>query len=178
MKKFTLILLSSIALASPVFASEAKVTLQGTTPDSKVTGEGILTEEQTGLHVKLSVENVPPGKHGIHFHENGSCDEQGKAAGGHFNPNKVDHGYLPKDGDMHAHAGDMGNIEVGADGRGTLDIVMPGVTLTKGQHAVDGKAIILHEKTDDFAQPTGNSGGRIGCGVINTIETKESDGTT
>jgi Cu-Zn family superoxide dismutase len=31
---------------------------------------------------------------------------------------------------------------------------------------VGGRAIILHEKMDDFSQPTGNAGGRIGCGTI------------
>jgi Cu-Zn family superoxide dismutase len=28
--------------------------------------------------------------------------------------------------------------------------------------------VILHEKEDDFGQPTGNAGGRIGCGVIHS----------
>jgi Cu-Zn family superoxide dismutase len=32
---------------------------------------------------------------------------------------------------------------------------------------VVGKSIIVHTSADDFAtQPTGNAGGRIGCGVI------------
>jgi Cu-Zn family superoxide dismutase len=33
---------------------------------------------------------------------------------------------------------------------------------------VVGKALVLHEKPDDVTtQPSGNSGARIGCGVIN-----------
>jgi len=35
-----------------------------------------------------------------------------------------------------------------------------------------GKSVIVHEKTDDFSQPTGNAGGRIGCGIIEPVETK------
>ena len=30
----------------------------------------------------------------------------------------------------------------------------------------DGASIIVHAKKDDGGQPTGNAGGRIGCGVI------------
>ena len=110
--------------------------------------------------------NVPPGKHGFHVHENGSCAEMGKAAGGHFNPDHVQHGFLPKDGYMNAQAGDMGNIEVGTDGTGILKLFMPGLTLKDGKYAVTGKSVILHEKEDDFSQPVGNAGSRIGCGII------------
>jgi Cu-Zn family superoxide dismutase len=32
---------------------------------------------------------------------------------------------------------------------------------------VIGKSIIVHAKADDFTtQPTGNAGGRVGCGVV------------
>jgi Cu-Zn family superoxide dismutase len=65
-----------------------------------------------------------------------------------------------------AHAGDMGNIEIGENGSGTLIVFMPGLSLSQGEANVTGKAVILHEQEDDFGQPTGNAGGRIGCGVI------------
>ncbi|MBI3323135.1 MAG: superoxide dismutase family protein, partial [Candidatus Omnitrophica bacterium] len=32
-----------------------------------------------------------------------------------------------------------------------------------------GRSLILHEKVDDFGQPLGNAGGRIGCGVIRIV---------
>ncbi|MBF0489589.1 MAG: superoxide dismutase family protein [Candidatus Omnitrophica bacterium] len=142
------------------------VILKGTASDSEISGTVNLIEENGGIAVEARVQNVPPGKHGFHIHENGSCAEMGKAAGGHFNPDKVEHGFMPQMGSMHAHAGDMGNIEVGKDGTGTLKIFMKGLTLKEGKYAVAGKSIILHEKEDDFSQPTGNAGGRIGCGVI------------
>jgi Cu-Zn family superoxide dismutase len=62
----------------------------------------------------------------------------------------------------------MGNIEVNPKGSGKATVVLPGVSLTGtgGTPSVEGRAIILHEKADDFGQPTGNAGGRIGCGII------------
>jgi Cu-Zn family superoxide dismutase len=164
----TLVLtLSILSLPVLVWAADGKAVIKGTAADSKISGEATLTEGKDGLTLVANVANVPPGKHGFHIHEKGTCDDMGKAAGGHFNPDKVSHGYLPKDGAMHAHAGDMGNIDIAADGTGTYKLFLPGLTLTEGNYAVAGKAIILHEKEDDFTtQPTGNAGGRIGCGVI------------
>jgi len=157
---------------STVFAETGKAVIQGTSAGSKVSGTAKLTDTRQGLKVVVNVAGVPPGKHGLHIHEKGACGDQGKAAGGHFNPAKVPHGFLPKDGPTKAHAGDMGNIDVGPNGSGKLAVVLPGVSLkgTGGTPSVDGRAIILHEKVDDFGQPTGNAGGRIGCGVIETTK--------
>ena len=76
------------------------------------------------------------------------------------------HGLLPKDGHDNAHTGDMGNIEIDESGNGTLVIFLPGLSLTEAQKNIAGKAVILHSKEDDFGQPTGNAGSRIGCGQI------------
>jgi Cu-Zn family superoxide dismutase len=64
------------------------------------------------------------------------------------------------------HAGDFGNLTVDASGKGALHTVVPGLTLSRAPVAVAGHAMVLHEKADDFSQPVGNAGGRIGCGVI------------
>jgi len=65
------------------------------------------------------------------------------------------------------HLGDLGNITISPDGKGTLDIVAPGANLKEGDpNSFLGRAIIVHEKQDDGAQPTGNAGGRIGCAEI------------
>ena len=112
------------------------------------------------------MSGVSAGTHGLHIHEAGDCSGGGSAAGSHFNPDGVSHGFLPQDGSAKAHPGDMGNIEVGQDGSGSLNLTLPGVHLASGPYAVAGRAIVLHEKVDDFGQPTGNAGGRIGCGPI------------
>jgi Cu-Zn family superoxide dismutase len=126
-----------------------------------------LQEAAGGLRVTAQVRHAPPGRHGFHIHEGSSCAEAGQAAGGHFNPDAAPHGDLRRSGVRGAHAGDLGNLEVGPDGRGAYAALLPGLALAEGPRAVAGRAIILHADADDLSsQPTGNAGGRIGCGLI------------
>ena len=167
MKKIGILVLGSwLVVTGNAWAAKAKAEIRGTSPDSPVSGTATFEDTDKGLAVNVEVMNVSPGLHGFHIHEKGSCDDKGNAAGGHYNPAGVQHGLLPKDGFTGAHAGDFGNIEVGADGKGTLQLVVPDLTIQGGKYDVAGHAVILHEKEDDFGQPTGNAGGRIGCGVI------------
>ena len=141
--------------------------LHGTQADSPIAGVVKFTETEEGLLVEAEVFNVPnPGKHGFHIHNFGSCEDAGNAAGGHYNPTGAQHGLLSKDGHAKAHAGDMGNIEIDQNGQGKLSLVLSEIGLTSGKYNVAGRAVILHEKEDDFGQPTGNAGGRIACGTI------------
>jgi Cu-Zn family superoxide dismutase len=132
---------------------------------SKLTGKAVLTETEGGVHVVLTLEGVEPGEHGAHVHEKGDCSApDGASAGGHFNPMSKDHG-LP--GADKRHLGDLGNITIGKDGKGSLDITAPGANLKATDTAsFVGRAIIVHAKKDDGGQPVGNAGGRVGCGVI------------
>ena len=151
---------------SSACAESGNADLSATQLGSAVLGAATLTDTPSGLHVVVQVANVRPGTHGLHIHQYGSCGNEGKAAGGHYNPSRVKHGFLPQDGFRGAHAGDLGNIEVGADGTGTLDLTLKDLRLSGGKYSVGGRAIILHETVDDFSQPVGNAGGRIGCGPI------------
>ncbi len=145
----------------------ARAVIEATVEDSKVTGRVDFVETGGGLQVVVTLSNVTPaGKHGIHVHENGSCDEGGKAAGGHFNPGGKPHGFLVTDGHDKAHVGDMGNIEINDKGEGALVVFLPDLSLTEGKNNITARAVILHAKEDNFGQPTGNAGGRIGCGEI------------
>ena len=167
--KVKLAFLSVIGLtliSSNAWAAEATALIKATTEGSALSGVVLFVEKGEGLEITVNVAGVSLGKHAFHIHENGSCDDMGKAAGSHYNPDAVEHGLIMKDGFTHAHAGDFGNIEVGEDGTGTLSFFVPGLTLTGEKHNVSGKGFILHEKEDDFGQPTGNAGGRIGCGII------------
>ena len=155
-----------LVVCAPAFAETGKAMIQGTAEGSPIAGTAIFADTDQGLHITVQVAHVPPGLHGLHVHQFGSCQDAGKAAGGHYNPDEVKHGYLPKDGFMGAHAGDLGNIEIGPDGSGTLDLTLPDLSLNSELYNVGGRAVILHEKPDDFSQPTGNAGGRIGCGPI------------
>lgn len=146
----------------PVPTADIKPTQEGST----ISGKAAFIETNEGFKISVFIAGAPPGKHGFHIHEKGDCSDAGDAAGGHFNPDAVPHGDLLKDGFQHAHAGDLGNIEIGPDGRGALEKIIPGLTLEKGKYGVAGRALIVHEKEDDFDQPTGNAGGRIACAVI------------
>ena len=152
-------------------ADTGRAVIRGTSEGSSVSGTATVTDTPEGLTVSIQVAGAAPGQHGWHIHQFGECGDGGNAAGGHYNPDGVPHGFLPKDGLAKAHPGDLGNIEVGPDGAGSLTVTLPGVTLHSGTYSVAGRAIILHEQVDDFGQPTGNAGGRIGCGPI--LLTKE-----
>jgi Cu-Zn family superoxide dismutase len=125
---------------------------------------------QTGEDVRVlaEVRGMPAGAHGIHLHAVGRCEGSDfTSAGGHFNPANRKHGLQNPEG---PHAGDMPNIQVGADGTGRLDYVSRAVTLGAGPTSVfdqDGTALVVHAGPDDQrTDPAGNSGGRIACGVI------------
>lgn len=160
----TLIMLGM--LQQTCFAQTARATLQGTSPGSIISGKIILTETEEGLSVSAEVSGVPAGEHGFHIHQFGSCDDAGKAAGGHYNPDQAKHGDLLKDGHAGAHAGDLGNILVSSNRTGSLQKILPQLTLSDGPYSVAGRAFILHADPDNYGQPTGNAGSRIGCGTI------------
>lgn len=167
-----LIMTASRQLQAQPAPTRAVAAVSATDPKSTLIGTVQFTESQNGLLVEANLLNVPPGKHGFHIHEKGSCADAGKAAGGHFNPSGAPHGHLMHDGHRKAHAGDMGNIEINENGTGSLSTTLPEVGLKNGKYKVAGLSVILHEKADDFGQPTGNAGGRIGCGIIEVQESK------
>lgn len=147
-------------------AASAKAAIKGTAEGSALSGTVNLVETANGLRIEAAISGAPKGKKGFHIHENGSCDDFGKAAGGHFNPDGHHHGNAVEKGIEKAHAGDLGNIKINRSGKGKLSVFLPGLNLAEGPYNVMGKAVILHEKEDDFGQPAGNAGARIGCGII------------
>jgi Cu-Zn family superoxide dismutase len=133
--------------------------------DVAISGSITLTATEAGVSIVAEVAGVTPGKHGFHIHQVGDCSsEDFKSAGGHFNPATVDHA---GPADESHHGGDLGNIEVGEDGTGRLDLVSTVLTLDDGPTSAIGRGVILHEGEDDLtSQPTGAAGSRLGCGVI------------
>lgn len=135
---------------------------------SQVKGEATFTQEGEGsVRFELTVENLTPGEHAVHIHEKGDCSaEDASSAGGHWNPTMKPHG---KRGDGTSyHKGDIGNMTVGNDGKGTMSLTVEGWSIGGADSTnVVGKSVIIHEKADDFtSQPSGNAGGRVSCGVI------------
>lgn len=164
--KFALRLVVILGLSARAWAAVGVVDLKGTAENSPIHGTVKLEDTPAGLKVSAQLSGIPAGPHGFHIHEFGSCADTGKAAGGHYNPMSMPHGFVVKDGLKKAHAGDLGNITADASGNAVLEAVIPDVKLSGGAYTIGGRAVILHEKADDFGQPVGNAGGRIGCGLI------------
>lgn len=140
-------------------------------------GSATLTSTASGIEIAVEVHGMAPGAHGLHIHANGVCAPgldaaSGKevpfgAAGGHFDPHGTRKHGRPGQSAHEVHAGDIPNLVVGADGRGTLRYVHAQIALSPGPTSVLGRALVVHEREDDYASdPAGNSGGRIACGVI------------
>ncbi|WP_391572297.1 superoxide dismutase family protein [Cohnella sp.] len=132
-------------------------------------GTAVLTEEVGAVRIHLKAKKLPPGIHGIHFHEVGKCEPpKFESAGAHLNPYQKQHGFNNPQG---FHAGDLLNIEVGPDGKVETDLISKTVTLKRGEPNSllrdGGTSLMIHEKEDDYVtDPSGNSGNRIACGPI------------
>jgi superoxide dismutase, Cu-Zn family len=135
-------------------------------PASGSTVEGTITFTRAGNAVAVvgKISGLTPGKHGFHIHEFGDCSAPDAAsAGSHFNPAGHPHA---GPGDALRHAGDLGNVEAGADGTATLD-VKDAMVMLEGTYTILGRGVIVHAKADDLkTQPTGDAGGRLACGVV------------
>jgi superoxide dismutase, Cu-Zn family len=164
-----IVLALAAAAATAVFAADAPkeigiAQIKGTSADSPIAGTARFEQTKDGLKVTVELKGVPGETHALHIHEYGDCSDAGKAAGSHYNPEAAPHGDALKDA-KHAHAGDFGNVKA-KDGAVMLEVVLPRASLSSAKRSVAGRSIVLHEKADDFGQPTGNAGGRIACGVI------------
>ena len=153
----------SMTTGAPV-AQGAQAVAMLRTADGMDVGRATATEVTGGLRITLDAHDLAPGTHGAHVHTTGHCDAPDfMTAGGHWNPTGAKHGSMNPSG---PHEGDLPNLIVGANGHGTLGLVVPGATMA-GLLDADGSAIVLHAKADDLmTDPSGNSGARIACGVF------------
>lgn len=139
----------------------------GSKNGSNVTGSIILTQGEKEVTMVVSLTGLTPGEHAIHIHQNGDCSsDDGKSAGGHWNPTTEDHG---KWGDHMHHSGDIGNLVANNDGGASLTFSTDKwcIGCDDEKRNVLGKSFIVHASADDFeSQPSGAAGARQACGVI------------
>ena len=161
-------LLAGCAAVIPLTPLGTAATVELRDAEGRVVGQATLTEVRGGVRVVLEVTGLRPGAKGVHLHAAGKCEPPAFAsAGDHFNPKGQPHGLLNPAG---PHAGDLPNITIDADGKGRLETFTERVTLGPGATSLfdaDGTALIVHAAPDDFrTDPSGNSGPRIACGVV------------
>lgn len=135
-------------------------------PDGEALGTVVLTEGPNGVLISADVMGLSPGAHGFHIHGVGACAPDFSAAGGHFAPGGEGHGFQHEDG---FHAGDLPNLQAGADGIARADVFTDKITLAADADTsifdADGSAIIIHAKPDSYG-PDPGAGDRVACGVI------------
>lgn len=173
MKPFLLAVAAALVLGGCASAGTQAPGLQGQAVLKDKAGQQVglatFTEASDGLRIEVTGVGLPPGPKGIHIHAVGKCEPpEFVSAGAHFNPAGKKHGRLSPDG---AHAGDLPNVMVTPVGAAGLDVTTKAVTLREGVPAslfgAGGTSLVIHALPDDErTDPTGNSGGRMACGVI------------
>ena len=133
---------------------------------SDLGGSAIFINDGSRIELQVTLEQAPPGEHAVHIHETGDCSaEDASSAGGHWNPSSEDHGQWDT---PPFHLGDIGNIVVDEEGKGSLSLITDRWSMGGGGvNDILGHAVVVHADPDDFSsQPSGAAGARIGCGVI------------
>ncbi len=145
-------------------------------------GTATFTQTIAGVKVALTVNNLTNGEHMVHLHENGKCDAPDfKTAGGHFDPKSDqdgDHSHMRHKHEDYKHenhkqkpAGDLPNILVKQDGTGSLNAILPALTLGSGNNSLlkkGGTAIVVHAGANGISTiPNVDYKTRIACGIVN-----------
>lgn len=145
----------------------AAATITGTKSDTTLNGTAEFTQQNGKVKLVLNItcEKMANKSVAVHIHEMGDCGDMGNMAHGHWNPTNKQHG---KWSSSSFHLGDIGNVSLDAQGKGTLK--METDLWTIGDDSTSNllnRAFMVHSGKDDFTtQPTGGAGSRIGCGVI------------
>ena len=145
----------------------------------KISKEGVgkkigsvqLKDAREGLLLKPSLQDLPPGPHGFHVHQNPDCSPAkkngnmiaGAAAGGHYDPGHTGKHKGPYK--QSGHAGDLPVLMVNGKGQATTPTLAPHLAVSQ----VRGHAIIIHQGSDNYSdhpEPLGGGGARIACGIV------------
>jgi len=134
-------------------------------------GKVTLREDDKKLKLHVEVHGLPAGMHGMHLHMTGKCDGPDfQTAGGHLNPGgTMQHGHKNPKG---PHLGDLGNLKVGGKMKGETTVNVSGPEAAKGLKSFlalgqGGIAVVIHASADDeMTDPSGSSGARIACAVL------------
>lgn len=130
----------------------------------RMSGKVTLTPQGGALAGEIRVNGgLTPGMHGMHIHAVGQCTLPDFAsAGAHLNPTAKQHG---TQNPMGPHQGDLPMLEADATGAGSRSFTAE--TSLASLFDADGASLVVHAGADDMkTDPSGNSGGRVLCGVF------------
>jgi len=133
---------------------------------------GQITVKQVdgGLAFQPQISGIEQGLHGFHIHEAPDCgvaEKDGEitaagAAGSHFDPRQHQMHAAPWE---EGHRGDLPALYVDENKRANHAVFKADLTLED----VKGRALVIHEGGDNYADAPKSSGGggaRVACGVI------------
>ena len=137
---------------------EAVAVVRGGAEAPNLVGNIWFADTAQGVRVDAQISGLPrnaSGFYGFHVHTMGDCSGQDFSdTMGHYNPGGTQHPM---------HAGDFPVLIATDTGDAWLSFVTTRFTVKD----ILGRAVIIHGDRDDFtSQPAGNSGKRLGCGVI------------
>lgn len=171
MHRLTLSAAASLVLALPTLAQDPGTAMATFIDrDGLEVGSVILAQGRDAITIVGDLAGLTPGEHGFHFHETGDCDGTTgfESAGSHVNPDSHQHGLENPEG---PHAGDLPNVTAGQDGTAAVNVTSATISLDAADPAyvfdADGTALVVHAAADDqVTDPSGNSGDRVACAVI------------
>jgi Cu-Zn family superoxide dismutase len=165
--------MSAALAAAPALAASVRTDLALATPTGPGASVGTATFSDTpqGAMIMLDLHGLPPGPHGLHLHQNPSCQPAtaadgtvtpAGAAGAHFDPEMSNHHMGPEG---MGHLGDLPRVDVAADGTAKLMLTAPRI---KDVSTIAGHALMLHVGGDNYTDtpPLGGGGKRLACGVL------------
>ena len=135
--------------------------------DGAQIGSVSVVETASGvIQVIVQATGIEAGTHGVHLHETGVCEGDFSSAGGHI-AGDAEHGLVAGG----PHPGDLPNANVGGDGELSYEaFAVAGLDLGEHLQDEDGSALIVHSGPDDYvSQPSGDSGDRVACAVLDAI---------
>jgi Cu-Zn family superoxide dismutase len=174
-----LLAVSGVAPTSAENIRKARATLTSCADGSTVGSVSLIelpsSEGIKVVEVLASVRGLEPGKHAVHVHEVGACTPCA-AAGSHLDLGPFGQN-VPVTANHPYHSGDLVNLRVGSDGRGSLLTTSSRIALSPGNLSVfdeDGSAIIVHGLADQYCpdptDPNCAGGPRVACGIIRPVE--------
>ena len=135
---------------------------------SSTSGKITFIEKGGQVTLEAHINGLTTGNHAIHIHETADCSsDDGKSAGGHWNPTFENHGAWGNEAGY--HRGDIGNFNANENGHGmiTFSTDLWCLGCDDANKNIIGKAIIIHQGTDDLtSQPSGAAGARVSCAGI------------